>query len=1486
MRRSVRSPRLSSAVLSVRLPLFLVVTGCAALTWGQSSRAAETPGARIGAINREVQATTSLPGASTRLASLLEERAALLADLIGQDPAAALGSALPSETMEGLQIGRPGLALETSGQWEGTVEEVISDDFAGARSRTRWYLNTGLERVEMFFAGGTPRRTGIRVSVAGMRLGNRLAVRGFTETPSATAASSTALTCTTIGPQNIAVLMLTMPSNQTFPPAYTKASLQEAFFGSSGDTSNTQSLNGYWKEMSYGQTSATGQVFGPFALSQNYNFDTQNAMATAAINAADSTVDFTQFTRIALIFPIQSWGTAAADDSLGCWSNTSPSKGSFLASIGWLPAFPNASPPPGLYAHELGHGLGLNHSSSDDYGAVPLGPFAESGTLTEYGDPFATMGPNQGQYTAEHKSLILHWLNLGGYQEVTSTGALTLRPLESTGNPRGLRVLRDSSSSAWLWLEYRQPIGDVDTVLQTAYGNLPFNGALVRYEDPYIDSPEHTYLLDFNPVSTPNDFTHSALTPGSSWSDPYSPLTIDVGTPANGALPVSVSYDQPCASMQYSATEFPSSGGSGTITVTAPGTCARSASTASNWISFPGITSGSGNGTVPFSVAANSGSNQQSGYIAVERQSMRIIEEGTRWTVLSVSPSIGTGATGQFTFAFKDANGYQDIAALWVNYSPTCSITIYPSSNQFYLGGDPGTGNNPAPVTLGTPGSTASNSSCSISASGSSIAGSGNQLLVTVAVDFFASFGGAHRIEAYVRDNVGDSSPTVPLGTWTVPSVQQPSVTIQASAVGAPFSLDGGSVYTAPATFIWPLGAQHTITWLSTWTGQTGARYVFQNWTDGGSNPRTITTPATSTTYTANITVQYQLSLVVAPAGAGQLTANPPSADGYYNSGTAVQIQATPAAGYGLSYFSGGASGGTNPASVTMTGPLSVTGNFYCSLATSSWPPNSTSSAGTSGLLDFSIGTGCGWSVASDSAWLTISPASGTGSSTLQYAIGPNSGAARTGTVTLTYNGSWTAPYTVNQDATGSLRATVKSLSPVSGTGFSTVVTAQFSELGGYGQISYAIVTYNSTDSSSFCQVQFGQGSSGSKWVFLGDDLTNSWPYASLPATGTLSVSRCSLNLSAITSSGSGSNLTLTLPLQFAATFAGEKLVVLSAQTTASNGSSSNQQMGTWLVGTPSVALTPDAAFRDTYGSIRLTTYPSPTLSNSGGLFASDPSAAQSLSGNTFVTARDNYNSVWANVYNPSTAAWSGWQFGGGIIQGVPSIAVDTTGTGWIASRDTYSSYWLVSYTTGSGFSTWIPLQGIFSTDPVVTACGDGSIYLIGKDNWNSLWSGHYIPGTGFQGWQFGGGIITGKPAATCGSDNAVYVVAEDSWNSNWMVRVSGNTWGTWYFGGAITSVTPRIAALDNGSEAVVILDTTNVVYSTTYTEGTANGWQPWAQVGGILQDVAPAGVSGELYFAGRAPNGDLWWWQQTGNQWTWIGNNGVVAGALAAAPK
>jgi hypothetical protein len=59
-----------------------------------------------------------------------------------------------------------------------------------------------------------------------------------------------------------------------------------------------------------------------------------------------------------------------------------------------------------------------------------------------------------------------------------------------------------------------------------------------------------------------------------------------------------------------------------------------------------------------------------------------------------------------------------------------------------------------------------------------------------------------------------------------------------------------------------------------------------------------------------------------------------------------------------------------------------------------------------------------------------------------------------------------------------------------------------------------------------------------------------------------------------------------------------------------------------------------------------------------------------------------------------------------------------------------------------------------------------------------------------------------------------------------------------------------------------VILDATGAVYRTTFTEGTGDGWQTWTSVGGVLADIAPAPVGGELLFAERMPGGDLYWWQ------------------------
>ncbi|MGO9270375.1 MAG: choice-of-anchor D domain-containing protein [Terriglobia bacterium] len=136
-----------------------------------------------------------------------------------------------------------------------------------------------------------------------------------------------------------------------------------------------------------------------------------------------------------------------------------------------------------------------------------------------------------------------------------------------------------------------------------------------------------------------------------------------------------------------------------------------------------------------------------------------------------------------------------------------------------------------------------------------------------------------------------------------------------------------GTQYTAPQSFNWIAGSKHKIA-VSSEQGSRAERYKFAKWSDGGAASHTITAPGVSTTYTANLNTQYPLITNSNPAGGGTITASPISGDGYYNSGSKVQLTAKSATGYRFASWSGDVSGTTNPQSVTMSAARSVTANF------------------------------------------------------------------------------------------------------------------------------------------------------------------------------------------------------------------------------------------------------------------------------------------------------------------------------------------------------------------------------------------------------------------------------------------------------------------------------------------------------------------------------------------------------------------------------
>ena len=180
-----------------------------------------------------------------------------------------------------------------------------------------------------------------------------------------------------------------------------------------------------------------------------------------------------------------------------------------------------------------------------------------------------------------------------------------------------------------------------------------------------------------------------------------------------------------------------------------------------------------------------------------------------------------------------------------------------------------------------------------------------------------------------VRSRARCSTHTTVVSNWSsslTVSISLPpqSYTVTTNPSGRQITVDSVN-YTAPRTFSWTPGSNHTLSVTSPQNGSTGTQYVYASWSDGGARTHTITAPSSGTTYTASFTTQYSLTTSVSPSAGGTVS---PSGTNWYNSAQSVSISATANAGYTFANWSGDFSGSTNPASIGMNGPKNVVANF------------------------------------------------------------------------------------------------------------------------------------------------------------------------------------------------------------------------------------------------------------------------------------------------------------------------------------------------------------------------------------------------------------------------------------------------------------------------------------------------------------------------------------------------------------------------------
>ncbi len=143
-------------------------------------------------------------------------------------------------------------------------------------------------------------------------------------------------------------------------------------------------------------------------------------------------------------------------------------------------------------------------------------------------------------------------------------------------------------------------------------------------------------------------------------------------------------------------------------------------------------------------------------------------------------------------------------------------------------------------------------------------------------------------------------------------------VTVQANVAGAAFWVDG-TTYSNANTFSWTPGSSHSLAAVASQSVGVGTQYVWSSWSDGGAMAHVIR-PGFGTNLTVNYATQYYLTL---NAGLGG-SVNPISL--WTNRGLPVSISATPSNGFAFNRWSGAGSGsysgGSNPAMITMNGPI------------------------------------------------------------------------------------------------------------------------------------------------------------------------------------------------------------------------------------------------------------------------------------------------------------------------------------------------------------------------------------------------------------------------------------------------------------------------------------------------------------------------------------------------------------------------------------
>ena len=242
----------------------------------------------------------------------------------------------------------------------------------------------------------------------------------------------------------------------------------------------------------------------------------------------------------------------------------------------------------------------------------------------------------------------------------------------------------EANNRATLYLDNTAPVARVVASVTSGRAPLTVNFDASASFDREGDTMSFSWAFaDGSPSASGMTVSHTFSRPG------RYPVVVAV-TDAKGAVGtaiVTITVDPACTySIAPTGRDFPASGGSGSVSVKAPSGCAWQAVSNDSWITITSGSTGSGNGTVNYSVAANASASQRTGTMTIAGQTFTVTQAG------APGGSAPTATTGSAT------NVTSNSATLNATVNPNgLATTVY-----FQWGTSPSYGNSTSSQSIGS----------------------------------------------------------------------------------------------------------------------------------------------------------------------------------------------------------------------------------------------------------------------------------------------------------------------------------------------------------------------------------------------------------------------------------------------------------------------------------------------------------------------------------------------------------------------------------------------------------------------------------------------------------------------------------------------------------------------------------------------------------------------------------------------------------------